>query len=97
MSQYGHITYRGGRAVLTPDGFGGVFVQLVTFNSQYNRYTFTDLDSMNIFGQIISGGYHTIVWGRDSNGYPYVEAAGWSPPEGAPAGDWETKVGVFAR
>jgi hypothetical protein len=95
-ARYGHITFRSGREVLNPDGDGGVFVELVTFANVAASRTFTDLDSMNIFGQIIKGGYHTIQFGRDGNGYPYVYANGYAPPEGS-SGDFTTTLAVFAK
>lgn len=97
MARYGHITYRSGRQVLTPDGFGGVFVELITIGTGSVSRTFTDLDTMNIFGQVVFGGWHTITFGRDANGYPYVYSPGYTPPAGAPAGNYETKLAVFAR
>jgi hypothetical protein len=95
-ARYGHITFRSGREVLSPDGNGGVFVEVVTFSQGGGRRTFTDLDTMNIFGQVIYGGYHTIRFARDGNGYPYVEADPFTPPASAPTTDWTTKIAVFA-
>ena len=98
MARYGHISYRQGRGIRTPDNFGGVFVELVTFPVGGGRRTFTDLDGMNIFGKVIRGGWQTITYGRDGNGYPYVEASSYTPPSGqySPALDFSSQVGVFA-
>jgi hypothetical protein len=99
MARYGHISNRQNRAVLTPDGFGGVFVELVTFPVGGGRQTFTDLDSMNIFGKIVKGGYGSVSYGRDGNGYPYVEVAPYTPPAGqwVPTNiDYSSQIGIFA-
>lgn len=98
MAQYGGAVYRNGKVVLDPAGGGGLFVALVTFGSQYSRYTYTTLDTLDIFGFITKGGFHNLVYGRDGSGNPYIEAAGYSPVAGTPAGlDFTTTVAVFAR
>lgn len=96
---FGIKTNKNGKAVLTPDGEGGVFVELVTFGTSYFRRTFTDLGAMNIFYVVSRGGYHQLVSGRDGNGYPYIEAQGYPIPTWStfPAGAFDTVVGVFAR
>lgn len=96
---YGIKTIKNGKAVLTPDGEGGVFIELVTFSTTYFRRTFTDLGAMNLFYIVTRGGYHTITTGRDASGYPYIEAQGYPTPTwGAwPSGSFDTVVGVFAR
>jgi len=96
---YGIKTIKNGKGVLSPDGNGGVFIQLVTFSTTYLRRTFTDLGTMNLFYIVTSGGFHDIATGRDANGYPFIEAQGYPMPAwgGWPAGSFDTVVGVFAR
>jgi hypothetical protein len=98
MAQYGGATYRNNKVVLDPAGGGGIFVARVTFNDQYTRYTYTDLDTMTLFGFDLTGGYHNVVYGRDGSGFPYVEAMGFTPAPDTPSGlDYTTTVAVFAR
>lgn len=96
---YGIKTVRNGKSVLSPEGEGGVFIELVTFGTTYMRRTFTDLGTLNIFYFVPGGGYHEIVVGRDVNGNPFIEAQGYPMPAWGswPAGSFDTVVGVFAR
>lgn len=100
MNQYGLITYKNGKMVLTPDGQGGVFQRIVVFGTSYVRHTFTDSDGMGIFGLPIFGGLHTLVYGIDGSGYPYIEAQGYQKPSwasGQSDSQWETRVAIFSR
>ncbi len=95
------ITYVGPsrKANITPDGFGGVFLETYTFGTTYLRRTFTNLAGMSIFFVVIKGGYHTLVKGIDGNGYPYIEAAGYPIPafQSWPAGAFDTQIAIFAK
>ena len=103
---YGVKTYLdSGKVNITPDGVGGVFIQLVTFTHKAGtvRVTFTDLLGMSIFYFTYYGGSHDVSSGVDGSGRPYVEAVGhpdptWTPnpPVWAP-GSFDTIVGVYAR
>lgn len=101
MSTYGIQTFKNGKGIITPDGAGGVFAGLVTFSNtdSTSRVTFTDLDGMNIYPILISGGYHNWVKGIDGNGHPYIEAPGYPIPTWRtwPAGTFNTVLGVFAK
>jgi hypothetical protein len=99
MAQFGSIVYRGNKALLTPDGQGGVFQQVVTFGTNAQSHTFTDADTMELFWVCIYGGYHNIQYGRDGNGYPYLYADGFAIPEGGSTDpvNWQTRLAVFSR
>ncbi len=98
---HGIITYVGPqrKANITPDGFGGVFVELYTFQSVYSRRTLSNLAGMDIFMAVVKGGYHNIVKGVDANGYPYFESAGYITPPWTnfPAGTYDTVIAIFAK
>jgi hypothetical protein len=98
---HGIITYVGPqrKANITPNGFGGVFVETYTFGVNYARRTFTNLAGMSIFHVVVKGGYHTIVKGIDGNGYPYIEAAGYPIPtwQVFPANTFDTQIAIFAK
>ncbi len=95
------VTYLGPqrKANITPDGFGGVFVENHVFGTSYSRRTFTNLGGMTIFAVVVRGGYHAWVKGIDGNGYPYVEAAGYPIPTFRtwPDGTFDTTLAIFAK
>lgn len=100
---WGIETYINGRAILTPNGAGGIFHSFVTFDNHDPaatlRFTLYDVPGSTIFVFSVRASGHAWVTGVDGSGYPYVESPGFPIPDWDTSGvnDYKTTVGIFLK